>query len=58
MFHICKIYADHIQYLIFNNIDYFILSSQFAALNKKYEEHALYSLYQSLNIKNQIAALI
>ena len=58
MFYICRTYANHMHYLIFDNIDCFILFSQFAALNRKYEEHALHSLHQNLNIENQIAVLI
>ena len=35
-----------------------MLSSQFAALNRMYEEHALYALHINLNIEDKIAALI
>ena len=35
-----------------------MLSSQFAALNRVYEEHALHALHISLNIEDKIAALI
>jgi hypothetical protein len=58
MFHIFRTYADHMHYLIFDDIGRFILSPQFAALNRKYGEHALHSLHQSLNIEDRIAALI
>jgi hypothetical protein len=36
----------------------FILSPEFAALNKKYGEHTLRALHQSLNVEDRIAALI
>ena len=44
--------------LILTYIDYFIISPQFAALNKKYSDYTLHALHLSLNIKDQVAAFI
>ena len=48
IFCICETCAK----LILTYVDCFIISSQFAVLNKKYSDYTLYALHLSLNIKN------
>jgi len=52
-FHTCNAYA-----VLILNIGRFILSPQFAALCRKHGELSINALHQSLNIEDQVAALI